>query len=306
MDWRACSPPIQSIWIEEDQFMEKMYGFQMNQIMNRNIKRSNTIMSRITQENLEHMQILILNSDKPQLDNKTNIRLNISPKSTIPNSARQNNFHSNTNNIPNDLNENILKLEGSNCINNNKQSKKVNLKEKIKRNFRNGFSKLLNKNTLKNKLISNSSKSSKNTDNFNISYPFCFQHISHGNEPTEWIDYSKKKSSTNIKSIFNNDNENNSDNITIKDSTNYASIKSNGVDSDNSQYEAFSKFCTPKPNSSSNRSIIKRFSLLDSNVGNGGKYVNNSSVRSSLLFELDKNEQLLSSPTTLVESLKQE
>lgn len=306
MDWRACSPPIESIWIDEDQFMEKMYGFQMNHMMNRKVQRSNTVMSRMsmkTQEKIEHTQILILNSDKPQLDNKTVIRLNLFPDSKNPidfmpignqNQTVQNNI--------------ILKNETNLSGETKKPFRSVSLSDRIKRNIKNTFS----INLLTGKL--SNTNGSKKKIKFKISHPFCFQHISHGNEPTEHKDNQIKNCNMDVDSLLDQTtelgNDDNQHKLIRKESIGYDTVESQGTDADsnNSKYEPFSKFRTPKTDNTS--SVFKSFSVnrtngFDNQNKSYEKHYSSNSIRSSLLFELDREQHILSSPSTLVESVGQ-
>ena len=74
MDSRTFSPPIQSIWIEEDQFMEKIYGFQVDQLLEPDTNASNIFGNESLEEKEEEEEelrarILIIIWDTPLLVN---------------------------------------------------------------------------------------------------------------------------------------------------------------------------------------------------------------------------------------------
>lgn len=74
MDYNTYLLPIQSIWIEEDQFLEKVYGFHINQVLeSEDHKNSN----EETNKNVDKgPRIVLINSSEPHLGNKNSIPLN--------------------------------------------------------------------------------------------------------------------------------------------------------------------------------------------------------------------------------------
>lgn len=249
MDSRAFSPPIQSIWIEEDQFMEKIYGFQVNQLLDAENDKININDSNIFKDadqhddisdihsnsdyNMKEPRILIINSDTPHLDNKNNISLGGNTTEILEKGNK---------------NSNSTKLRG-------KQN--VSLPKRLLHALRT--------NHILTKMKSHVDKNPIP----NISVPFQFQHISHGeNQITENLSSDMLSSATTHDVTQADDNNNDT-----YDDTTEATIFSTMTTKTSA---AFSAFCTPK--------------------------LNSSSVNSSKIFDLERRDDLqsLSSPTTLV------
>ncbi|CAL9732335.1 hypothetical protein MOUN0_N07558 [Monosporozyma unispora] len=240
MDSRTFSPPIQSIWIEEDQFMEKIYGFQVDQLLEPDTNASNifgneSLEEKEEEEEEQRARILIINSDTPLLGNNSNVPLKKSTKSL---DNRKGTFYSSS------LTEN----------------KNVSFPQRLLN--------VLKKNNIINRMKSqvvdrNNSHSSKKK---NISVPFQFQHISHGEDQVKITSEVVSDTSTHIQgSVDINPDvlDDTTENTIFGTMTSKTSV-------------AFSAFCTPR--------------------------LNTNSVNSSQIFDLERKEniQSLSSPTTLV------
>lgn len=155
MDSRTFSPPIQSIWIEEDQFMEKIYGFQVDQLLEPNGDTDKFFRSVTREEGDDEEEedqttrILIVNSTTPLLGNKSNISLEKTINS-LDTETQGSSKDLSTMNKTVSLPQKLLKVLSKNQIINRMRSKVVE------------------RNILYSTKISS------------ISDPFQFQHISHG------------------------------------------------------------------------------------------------------------------------------
>ena len=143
-------PQMKSIWIDEDQEAEKLYYLQAQQFMGD-----------------DELNITLINSDKPALNNKRQIDLR--PLVKKPNSPqlynRDHQFNS----------KSSISLKGQTTSN------KISYKKSIMNLFKNGS-------------ISNHNKKRKQQSSARIiSSPFDFQHISHAGGKQESTNESKEK-----------------------------------------------------------------------------------------------------------------
>lgn len=266
MDSRKFSPPIQSIWIEEDQFMEKLYGFQVDQLLEHPINPNELFPNKGGNE-LEDKstRILIVNSDTPYLANKSNITL----KRTGTFIRRQRKMTSGEigyNPPPQSLTRKLLKALRDNAIINKVRSQ-------------------VDKNIINNSKNRKDINDSPIKSNPEISAPYEFQHISHGENQVESQEFENLDFDTSLTNIpeesetlgekeeeVESENEDEGDHEC--DDTTATTIFSSMI---SKHSEGFSAFCTPR--------------------------LNRNSVNSSMIFGLEKindNDSLLS-PTTLVE-----
>lgn len=217
MESRTFSPPIQSIWIEEDQFMEKFYGFQVDQLLEPDddaIKLFKNVMIEEEEgdeeEEDKRARILIVNSAVPRLGNKSNISL----EKTV-------NFLDTESQLSNQSSSNM--------------NKNVSLPQRLLKVLTK--SQIINR--MKSKVIDRHNINSSKVDS--ISGPFQFQHISHGEDQMKRTPESNEDASIDIQK-----QEESAETI-VED---YADTTGTTLFSATTSKTsvAFSAFCTPKLN----------------------------------------------------------
>lgn len=239
MDYNTYLLPIQSIWIEEDQFLEKVYGFHINQVLeSEDHKNSN----EETNKNVDKgPRIVLINSSEPHLGNKNSIPLN----HTIA--------------FPFIDTEKIVQDDNTTDKSNRLFPQKI-LNILRKNRLLNKFKKLQvdNKKSLYCKINSDSSSNITTICNNRISAPFQFQHISHGEDLLSDHNNGYEETCSHIPRVEDTDDKEtyyDIDDVYAHDEECNETTESTLFSTTNSKNSTgFSVFCTPKLSTESTNS----------------------------------------------------
>lgn len=248
MDYNTYPLPIQSIWIEEDQFLEKVYGFHINQVLE--FEGHNSSNDEICKNKDKRPRIAFINSNKPHLGNKNNISLNHITTFPIID-IKRNDQDDNTINKRNHLfPQKLLNI-----------LRKNQLLNKFKK------SQIDNRKSLYCKINSDLPSNVNAINNNTISAPFQFQHISHGEDLLldhnnssvyeEISSYTSRTENTNNKETYYNNN----DTCTYDEEYNKTTESTLFSSTNSKNSMGFSAFCTPKLNNTESTSSSRIFDL---------------------------------------------